>query len=148
MNGEFAATRFDVTEDGDTVTFTINPAVGDLSVIPQERQFILHFKDVVDASSVQLYINGKAVETENYGEDNIELYLYQIKPTDEVKIVLKGIDVLKNNHKEEIINLITKYQLGVEYKKNTFMKCVEDNNYIPNVKPCFKEPLEEIKKMK
>lgn len=149
MNGKFATTRFDVAENGNTVTFKINSVQGDLSVVPVSRCYAVRFKDIVSAETAEVYVNDDLTQRiENYEDDEIRIEAWSIKPTDKVEIVLKNIGVLKNNHKEEIINLVTKYQLDVNFKKKTFTRCVTDNDYIPNVKPYLKKPLEELKKMK
>lgn len=147
-NGKLATTKFEVAEVGDTVTFAINPADGDLSVVPQKRNYTINFKDIVGAKSVDVLVNDKPITMVIKTGDNIAISLENISPSDNVKIILNGIDVLKNNHKEEVINLVTKYQLGVDYKKKTFMKCVSDYHDIPNVKPYLKKPLEEIARLK
>lgn len=147
-NGKFAITRFEVAEKNDIVTFTVNPAAGDISVVPEMRCYTFNFKDIVGADTLEVYVNGELTAPSMAEDDNIKLSLIGVKPADDVKIIIKGVKALTNNHKEEIINLVTKYQLEVNHKLKTYSKCVEDNNYIPNVKKQFKKPLEEIKKMK
>ena len=51
-------TRMETEEAGETLTFTIHPALGDLSLVPDKRQFRLIFRDVVSADAT---INGQSV---------------------------------------------------------------------------------------
>lgn len=147
-NGKFAATKFEVTEKSDQASFKINSAVGDTSVIPEKRCYDISFKDITSAKSIDVFVNGNSEKYLTGGVDNVVVTLCDISPEDEVEIRLGGVEVLKNNHREEVINRVTKYQLGVEYKKKTFMKCAENYQNIPNVKSYLRKPLEEIKKMK
>ena len=58
-NGAFAETQFTVSEKGSDVTFTIDPAKGDTSVIPEKRVYTLSFCDVADCEKLTVSVNGK-----------------------------------------------------------------------------------------
>lgn len=55
-NGKFAITDFEL-EFGKTAQFTINPSMGDLSLIPTERKYNITFRGVHKNISVQLFVN-------------------------------------------------------------------------------------------
>lgn len=55
-NGAFATTRYEVSEEGNTVKFVINPTEGDLSQVPAKRNYTICFKDVADG---KVTVNGE-----------------------------------------------------------------------------------------
>ncbi len=54
QNGVFATRRFTVKESDGKLVFTIEPAKGDLSVLPKKRSLRLSFRNVSAASGVQI----------------------------------------------------------------------------------------------
>ncbi len=57
-----AVTRFETTFNGNRVTFTVSAVQGDLSVIPQKRNYKILFKDIIkDGKPLCIEINGAEI---------------------------------------------------------------------------------------
>lgn len=148
--GAFAQTMFEIKENGDCTEFIINCAQGDLSVIPEKRNYIISFKDIVKSDSVSVEINGEKADFDlDEGKEFVCINLNNITPFDNVKISLIGVEALKNNSMEsEIVKLVSKYQESVVYKQRTFSGCAKGDKKIPKCRACYRKPIEEIFKMK
>lgn len=146
-NGAYAFTDYEVKEDGSSLEFTINPARGDISVLPASRLYKLSFKDITSAD-VNVYINRGFTEAEVIKGDGLSIILKGIRPTDTVKIELKNVKVRNNGDKKEnLINLISKFQGGNNAKAKKFDGFIKGKNALPNVPAYYSEPIEEIEKM-
>ena len=55
--GAYAITTFTVSEDESGIHFVIQPPVGDGSILPRQRQFILRFRDLVDEQGREVVMN-------------------------------------------------------------------------------------------
>lgn len=145
--GEFAFTDYEIKESENGLEFSINPARGDTRVLPQSRSYKLSFKDVVSAD-VTVYINRGFTEPEKLESKNLCLLLKGIRPTDTVKIELKNVTVTNNGDKKQnLIELISKFQCGNNKKAVKFDKYVKENGTLPTLPDCYREPIEEIEKM-
>lgn len=145
-NGEFAFTPLEVSESGKNVGFKILPVKGDVNVVPEKRKYNLQFKDIVKAEKVSVTVNGNPSEYETINGDTLTIAISDILPTDEVIVELEHIEQLRNEDvRESLINLISKFQMDNNKKKNVFTKFI-DSPYSMKI-PCkepFKGPIEEI----
>lgn len=147
--GAFATRQFDVKEEDGNLVFTIAPYEGDFSVINPAVNYQLTFKDLRDAAKITVLKNGTPWEAEQVGEDYVVLRLDFVKPEDRFVITLTGVTPVKNSDtKEALIDLVSKYQIGVSYKKKKFDKFVVDQKKMPHVPRYLREPLEEILALK
>ncbi|MEG1551231.1 MAG: hypothetical protein RR355_03070, partial [Oscillospiraceae bacterium] len=115
--------------------------------IPKTRDYTLTFFDITACDKI--LVNGEDFKPES-GKCTTVL-LKDIKPTDKVEISLLNVTALENRDKREsLIELISKFQCGVNYKKSTFTNFVNSKNFknIPNVPKYFKEPIIEILSLK
>ncbi len=62
-NGAFATTKFEIEEEGKVVKFTINPTEGDLTLVPEKRNYTVCFKDI---TAGKVTVNG---EEREFGEE-------------------------------------------------------------------------------
>ncbi len=144
-NGEFAETVFSVKKDGQDVTFTVNAATGDLSVIPQKREYILSFIDIADTKKITVKLNNKK---HNYDiiadKDILKLRIDGISPSDKLTVTLKKITSRKNPQKKEMLTeLISKFSGSNDKKAARFSMFVKKN--IPTVFPSeLKGPINEL----
>lgn len=101
--GSFITTAMEVSEEGNTLRFTICESEGDASLIPQGRQMLLRFRDVVRA---QVQVNGEAYSP--LGPDGCVI----VKPDGRfVQVLLTQAEYRKNPGKEELRNeLMTRVQ--------------------------------------
>lgn len=145
-DGEFAFTPLEVSESGKNVGFKILPVKGDVNVVPEKRKYNLQFKDIVKAEKVSVTVNGNPREYETVNGDTLNIAISDILPTDEVIVELEHIEQLRNEDvRESLINLISKFQMDNNKKKNVFTKFI-DSPYSMKI-PCkepFKGPIEEI----
>ncbi|MBR3816942.1 MAG: DUF5110 domain-containing protein [Clostridia bacterium] len=147
--GDFAITNYTVCENGNTVTFTVSPAEGSCASLPKKRNYTLVFEDISDAQ-ISLTVNGKDSKyevREKFGK--LYITLNGITPRSAVEITLTDVKVRENtDKKEQIIDLITKYQLSVNYKLVKFAKFLKNiDGKIPSCDDCLSEPIAEIQNM-
>ena len=127
-NGDFAETRFEVEEDGCDLIFTINPAEGDLSVIPSERNYTLSFKDITDCEKIYATLDGKRVAVEKNIEDSTVSVNAVVASQNKLKITLKNVTVKKNSPKKEMLtDLLSKVQGSNNAKMILYSACLKDS---------------------
>ena len=129
------------------MTFTINPAKGDLSVIPQKRNYALCFEDVKAAESITVLVGGKkAKHTVSQENGKTTITINDVAVDSCVEISFSGVTARGNRDKrEQIIDLVTKYQMGVFLKKMQFGSFI-DNIYgkLPETEECFAGPIKDV----
>lgn len=148
-DGNFAITAYKVAEDCNNVTFTVSPAEGNCSTLPKRRNYTFIFEDITDGE-LNITVNGKetAHDVEKI-DGKIYVRVKSITPKSEIKVELKDVTVrINGDKKEKIIELVTKYQLGVNYKLVKFSNLLKDvDGKLPSCDECFKGPIEEVQKM-
>lgn len=148
-NGNFAITKYTVKEESNSLSFVISAAEGDSSSLPSRRNYTLIFEDISKAESIVVTVNGKSEKFELIEKNNkLTVKINGITPKCTVEIHLDGTKARENISKREaVIDLITKYQLSVNYKKLKFDPFLKNMSKIPSCDDCFKGPLEEVIKM-
>ncbi len=149
-DGNYAITKYTVSEKYNNVIFNICPAEGNCSTVPSRRNYTLVFEDIKDAEAVSVKVNGKEVNAEiKKAKNKTEITLKGISPKASAEIIFTDITARGNkDKKEQIIDLVTKYQLSVNIKKlkyNSFLKDIYSE--IPTKEECFRGPIEEVVKM-
>ncbi|MBR0541990.1 MAG: DUF5110 domain-containing protein [Clostridia bacterium] len=144
-NGASAFTDFEVSEDGNTVRFSIHKSKGDLSVIPEKRAYTLSFRDIAEAD-ITVTSGGEAVEFEkNCDSGFVKIRLCGIAAENETQVILENTRVKTNGDKRELlIELISKFQQNNNYKAKKYTDYVNGKAGLPEVNACFREPMEEI----
>ena len=149
--GNFAITRYKMCEQQNNLTFTVSPAEGNTSTLPLKRSYTFVFEDVSDFDSISVKHNGKKKSAQlRKDEGRVYVELDGITPECSVEITIEDIVARKNkDKKEQIIELVTKYQLGVNYKKIKFTPLL-NNVYadVPSCDECFAGPIKEVQRMK
>ena len=84
QNGAFCKTPFTVKEDGSSVYFTIDKGEGDVSVVPEKRNYKLFFKDIVNAEitvkeDLCPYVSRGGLKLEKALRDMVEEGLYEME---------------------------------------------------------------------
>lgn len=133
----FVKTKMQVGEDdGKTITFALNPAEGDLSLIPEKRNVSFSFADVSKAHA-KVYINDEVVRDEEYKTQPI-VCLSGVKPTDKVVIVLSEYKIRVNPAGNEVIaKIMARWQKGFLMKTALYSlvkKNVKSRDYKSAVK--------------
>lgn len=143
-NGEFAFTDYEIKENGDSLEFIVNPVRGDANVVPAVRNYKLSFKDVKSAD-VSVFVNRGFTEPELHNSDTLCVLLTNVKPTDTIKIELKNVIAKDNgNKKENLIELISKFQCRNNEKAKRFNKFIKEDGALPNLPNYYKDPISEI----
>lgn len=143
--GVYAETPFTVSEDGTTVTFTIEKAQGDVSVIPEKRKYVLKFRDIVKGN-VSVKVNNRE-KAFNMGTENgtLVITVENVKPDDKLEVTLLTCDFLANvDKKDALIETISKYQMNNDTKGALFTDFVLKEKNLPPVADNFSGPIEEI----
>ncbi|MBR5409634.1 MAG: DUF5110 domain-containing protein [Clostridia bacterium] len=108
--GAYAETAFEVKENDGNVTFAVRPAEGDRSVLPEKRGYSVVFKDIVNAKTKTIKVNGQAADEAVWSNEHglLRCELCGLSPADLVEIELTGFEVLKNrplrDHKVELLS--------------------------------------------
>lgn len=146
-DGAFAETVLSVREAGKDLLFKINPAKGDLSVIPEKREWKLIFDDISSTKEITVRVGGrKKSVTPEHKEGKTIITLTSVPSNAEVEIEFKAFEARKNRDKKEcVIELLSKYQLPTILKQATLGKFVEDiTSPFPLNDEAFKGPIEEV----
>lgn len=69
-DGHYAETEFRLEETGSTLKFTVSPAEGDLTLIPNSRRYVFSFRDVASADKISVSANGETVDFTAEKEEN------------------------------------------------------------------------------
>ena len=144
QDGQFAETVFTVAQSPDgQLDFTISPAQGDLSVIPERRNYTVVFRDIADAASVTITRNGSEEPVDRLPDHQyVRVSLHDISPKETVVISLKGTVVRRSPPKKELkIKLIAGLQES-NSRKALYTDCIEDD--ADHVPACMKRPFEEL----
>ena len=149
--GAFAVTKMVQKACGQNVTFIIEPAAGDLSVIPEKRNYEFIFENISDFSEVTVKVGTrkKNITAVKKGK-KVLLSLSGIKPSDEVTVQFKDITERKNRSKKEYISeLLSKYQLTTVYKRVKFASYIKDiEQPFPIDDEELKGPIDEVLALK
>ena len=144
LNGQFAETAFQISETSDgQIRFRINPAKGDLSVIPGHREYIVVFRDIVNAATVTVFRNQKQEAADRLADCKyVRLALHKVTPTETIEILLDKTTVRRSPTAKEVrIKLISGLQES-NARKALYTDCIEDDaDYVP---ACMKLPFEEL----
>lgn len=144
QNGAYCKTPFTVKENGSSVSFTIGAGKGDVSVVPEKRNYKLLFKDIVDGEiTVKVNDRKRAAKTEKGKTTTI--ILDGIAPTDTVEIEFLDCVYLTNiDKKQALTETIAKYQMGNDKKGLLFTEFLKTEKPLPPMADNFSGPIEEI----
>lgn len=148
-NGNFAITKYTVTEDGTNLNFTVSPAEGNLSSVPKRRNYTFVFEDITDADATVTVGNKEAKADITAVDGKVKIHVKNVTPGSIVEVKLENTKVRINKDKKEaIIELVTKYQLPVNYKLVKFNPLLKNLSKLPSCEEAIRGPINEIIKMK
>ena len=146
QNGEYLKTAFTVSENGKKVGFEIKKAEGDAKVCPENRTYVVKFKDIVNAD-ISVTVDGEKADAEIRSNGTLEVVI-TAKTTSTVEITAENCEVLKNaDKKQELTKTISKFQMSTDKKGMIYGAFIKKGAKMPNVAKEFKEPLEEVLKL-
>ncbi len=148
--GNFAITKYSVTEEDSCLTFAVSPAEGNCSSLPRKRSYSFVFEDITDAEAITVTVNGKEAKADISKKGNkVSVYLRGVSPKSAVEIRLENTRIKVNRDKKEaVIELVTKYQLPVVYKQAKFNAFLNKLSKFPACDECFRGPINEVLEMK
>ena len=145
LNGKSCTTHFSIGENGSNCEFVVSPVNGDISVIPGKRSYVLSFKDILNADTVDALKNGKKLKVDvNTDNGYLCIRLPEIAPTDTVKIKLTGTEVLKNPTLRECRTALFSRIQGLNNLKKLRFEPFVVHNKKTHIPFWLKEALEEI----
>lgn len=144
-NGEFCETVFEVEEDGTTLRFKKSAGLGACSLIPQKRKFKLIFFDVLNGDVTVKINNRKAAADVKKENGALTVTLNNVSPESTVAVEITKCDYLSNKQKkEELIETISKFQMGNDSKGRLFTDFINGKGSLPPMAENFSGPIEEI----
>ncbi len=144
QNGAFCKTPFTVKENGSSVYFTIDKGEGDVSVVPEKRNYKLCFKDIV-SGEISVKVNGRKRALKTEKGKTIAILLEGVAPTDKVEIEFLDCVYLTNiDKKQALTETIAKYQMGNDKKGILFTEFLKTEKPLPPMADNFSGPIEEI----
>ena len=146
-DGAFAETVLSVREAGKDLLFRISAAKGELSLIPEKREWKLIFDDISKAKEITVRVGGrKRNVAPEYKEGKTVITLSSVSADAEVEVEFKAFEARQNPDKREcIIELLSKYQLPTLFKQAVLAPFIKDiSRPFPLSEQALKGPVEEI----
>lgn len=136
--GKQCFTTFTLKEENGKQTLEIS-SEGDMSVLPKTRQIHLVFKDI---DSAQIKIDGKKQKAD------IKDIIIEYDGTAR-RIELDKCEYMQNKeYREELIDLVSKYQLSTPRKTRLFKRLLQSRDAkLPECKSCMTKPIKELRKI-
>ncbi len=144
QNGEYLKTVFTVAEKDNSVSFKIAKAEGDGSVVPENRTFVVKFRDITDGK-VSVKVGGKkaAADIKKVGK-TLEVSVVA-NATETINITVKDCTYLKNEDKKQLlIHTISKFQMSNDIKGLLFSGVLKNGKCLPFIAKDFAGPIAEI----
>ena len=128
-DGKYAETLIKSVENGSDFSVEVKPAVGEISVIPERRDYRFEFRDIVSAQDISACSNGDRLDfVIEKGENGLAVSVRNVSAEKGVLIKLFGITVRKNPSKKELfLQAISKIQGDTRYKTVKYKKCLDDD---------------------
>ena len=102
-----------MTDDSSRITFTAPSPTGDVSVVPERRNYILSFKDIKSADSFTVLRNGEKTDDFEYSSDcgHFTVYINGVTVFEKIEVVIDKYIPLENSPlSERIINVFSRIQ--------------------------------------
>ena len=141
QNGKSAQTAFSVMESGSSLLFRISKPEGDLSVIPEKRNYLLSFKDVASCEKIIVRTDAGTKEYGSSEKAYVSLSL-SVAASQSVEVELVGYEKMKNQPtREALIDAISKFQMQNDIKLQIFGRFIDE---FEHKKPSFAEPYQSV----
>lgn len=143
-------TSFCVRENANSLTFTVKPAKGDLSVIPEKRDYNFEFRNI-KAGKIKVYADGKEVTDYDVCVDGfMTLSLGGVCVKTEIEITVKDFTLYKGESMNDaLIKIMSRWQARNLLKSRLYkpMKNVTDAERLRKIIEQEKELPEKIKEV-
>ena len=146
QNGEYLKTAFTVSENGSKVDLSVSKADGIADVAPENRTFVVKFKDIVSADATVTVDGTKYDAAAEKDGDSIRITV-TAKAVSDIKIALDSCVYLENkNERQELTRVISKFQMSTD-KKMIYNSFIKNGKKMPSVAKEFAEPIKEIQEL-
>lgn len=148
-DGHYAVRRFEIAEDGNTVTFKINPYTGDTGVVREQVHYRLSFRNILPVQGGNIQVDAPdAAQWAISGTDYLIVDLTGIRPNDTVTVTVCGFEAKKSTpRKEQAVAIVARYQ-GSNIRKTARYRAVAQEGEIPaGLSKHLRGPLEELEAM-
>ncbi len=143
-NGAFAKTEL-TQKWGENAVFTINPARGDLSLIPTTRNWKINLRGFNRATQITVTVDGKEVsfECELCEETNTYVVEVSAKVTSRVEVTTMAENLIHNNCdvKKRIMEILRKAQVSIDFKEKAYKTLSLDDSALHNTITHLEESL-------
>ncbi|MBQ4603617.1 MAG: DUF5110 domain-containing protein [Clostridia bacterium] len=147
QNGEYLKTAFTVSESGNKVDFSASKADGIADVAPEDRTFVVKFKDIVSADAAITVDGAKYDAAPEKDGDTIKITV-TAKAVSDIKIALDNCVYLTNkNERQELTRVISKFQMSTDKKGMIYNAFIKQGKALPSVSKEFAEPIREIQNL-
>ena len=146
-NGAFAETILSVKETDRDLLFKINAAKGDLSILPDRREWELVFDDISMVKKITVRVCGTEIPVSpQYKGGKTVITLPSVPVDADVEVEFKTFKIRKNPCKKAAVGeLLSKYQLSTIYKRAVFASYIKDlSKTFPLSDSALKGPVEEV----
>ena len=144
-NGAFCETKYTVSDSSNSLVFTVSPATGMLSLIPEKRSYILSFIDIASCDDIVITVNGAEKEFKTIKDrTNLKLEISGVSCEDELIIKLNSYTRKVNPPKQQLLTeLISKMKGSNDKKSAKFTAFIKKG--IPTIIPSeLKKPVKEL----
>ena len=122
-SGKFSITNLEL-QWGEKAVFTIHAAKGDLSYIPQHRNWNIQLRGFHKDANVQVFVDGKIYETSAVYEHECNTWAVRVNAdvTSTIEVVVCGKELIHDNSDVEkrIFDILMKSQLPLLEKNNCY----------------------------
>lgn len=117
-----AFTKYQIKEENNNLTLTLNPAEGDLSVLPLDRDYKLNFFDVIKMEKYTVSVDGVEkqynVDNTEYSNKNAVIELKDISVKSKVLVKIVEYSPLANKStKDEVNDILSRWQFNTNIKR-------------------------------
>ncbi len=134
LGGKYATTLFEVSYSGDGLKFTVNPVAGDLSLVPEKRDYTVKVLGAVSSEGEEIVIELKDVDASKGSFAEVT-----------------GIKLVGNDHKAEVFKLLDRAWISNMVKDMVFdaLGRMNDADFLTwlsgaDVSETLKDAIEEI----
>ncbi len=148
-DGHYAVRRFEIAEDGNTITFKINPYTGDTGVVRGQVHYRLSFRNIlpVQGGNVQVDTPDAAQWTVS-GTDYLIVDLTGVRPGDKVTVTVTDFSEKKSVPKhDQAIAIVARYQGSNIQKTARYHALVREGKIPAGLSKALRGPLEELEAM-
>ncbi len=147
QNGEYLKTAFTVSENADKIDFSVSKADGIADVAPENRTFVIRFKDIVSADA-KITVDGSDYDAKAEKDGDTIKITVTAKAVSDIKIALSNCVYLENkNEKQELTKVISKFQMSTDKKGMIYNSFIKKGKSLPSVSKEFAGPIKEIREL-